>query len=126
VRGIREARVASDRAITADDAYADYTGSPVNFYVTARCHDIHLLMFTCMFLGQYQPALAASEKMQRIITRNVLTVRDRPKLATMTDGYYNMKMHVLVRFGRWREIIEELLAERERGLLSVKSSIARS
>ena len=47
-----KARVASDRAITADDAYADYTGSPVNFYVTARCHDIHLLMFTCMFLGQ--------------------------------------------------------------------------
>jgi len=34
-------------------------------------------------------------------------VRDRPKLATMTEGYYNMKMHVLVRFGRWREIIEE-------------------
>ena len=106
-----KARVASDRAITADDAYTDYAGSHVNFYVTARCHDIHLLMFTCMFLGQYQPALAAAEKMQRIITRDVLTVRDRPKLATMTEGYYNMKMHVLVRFGRWREIIEEPLPD---------------
>jgi len=106
-----KARVASDKAIRADDAYADYSGSAVNFYVTARCHDIHLLMFTCMFLGQYRAALAAAEKLQSIITRDVLTVRDRPKLATMTEGYYNMKMHVLVRFGRWQEIIDEPLPD---------------
>jgi tetratricopeptide (TPR) repeat protein len=104
-----KAQIASDKAIAADDAYADYAASPVNFYVTARCHDIHLWMFACMFLGQYRPALAAAEKLQRIITREVLTVRDRPKLATMTEGYYNMRMHVLVRFGRWREIIAEPL-----------------
>ena len=36
-------------------------------------------------------------------------MKDRPKLATMTEGYYAMKMHVLVRFGRWHEIIEEPL-----------------
>jgi tetratricopeptide (TPR) repeat protein len=101
-----KARIVSDKAIAADDAYAAYAADPVNFYVTARCHDIHLLMFTCMFLGQYQPALAAAEKMQRVITRDILTVPDRPKLATMTEGYYNMKMHVLVRFGRWQEIID--------------------
>src|ERR1700734_3990243 len=92
-----KARIASDKAIAADDAYAEYDGSPVNFYVTARCHDIHLLMFDCMFLGQYRPALAAAEKPQGIITPEVLTVRYRPKLATMTEGYWNMKMHVLVR-----------------------------
>jgi hypothetical protein len=66
----------------------------VNFYVTARCHDIHLLMFTCMFLGQYQPALAAAEKMQRIITRDVLTVRDRPKLGcrrVRASSFYTVK-----------------------------------
>jgi tetratricopeptide (TPR) repeat protein len=106
-----KARIASDKAIAADDAYAAYSTSPVNFYVTARCHDIHLLMFTCMFLGRYRPALAAAEKLQRIITREVLTVHDRPKLATMTEGYWNMKMHVLVRFGRWQEIIDEPLPD---------------
>jgi tetratricopeptide (TPR) repeat protein len=104
-----KALVASDKAIAADDAYARYSADPVNFYVTARCHDIHLMMFACMFLGQYHKALAAAEKMQRIITRDILTVQDRPKLATMTEGYYNMKMHVLVRFGRWQEIIDEPL-----------------
>ena len=104
------ARTASDRAIEADDLYAAYAGS-MNFYVTARCHDIHLLMFACMFLGQYKPALAAAEKMQRILTRDILTVRDRPKLAMTTEGYYAMKMHVLVRFGRWQDILDEPLPD---------------
>jgi len=34
-------------------------------------------------------------------------MKDRPKLVTMTEGYYAMKMHVLVPFGRWHDIIEE-------------------
>ena len=89
---------------------AEYAGS-MNFYVTARCHDIHLLMFTCMFLGQYGPALAAAEKIQRILTRDIIGVRNRPKLAMTTEGYYAMKMHVLVRFGRWHEIIREPLPD---------------
>ena len=100
------AREVSEHSVEADDRYAAYAGSN-NFYVTARCHDLHLLMFACMFLGQFKPALAAAEKMQAILTENILRVRGRPKLATTTEGYYSTKMHVLVRFGRWREIIEQ-------------------
>lgn len=101
-----QAKLASERAIAADDIYADYAGS-LNFYITARCHDIHLMMFTCMFLGQYAPAIDAANMMQRILTRDILAVKGRPKLAMTTEGYFSMKMHVLVRFGRWQEIIEE-------------------
>jgi tetratricopeptide (TPR) repeat protein len=101
-----KAKAASEKAIRADDLYADFAGS-LNFYVTARCHDLHLMMFTCMFLGQYAPALAAAEKVQKMLTSDILGVRDRPKLAMTTEGYYSMKMHVLVRFGRWQEIIDE-------------------
>jgi hypothetical protein len=41
------------------------------------------------------------------MTEDILTMKDRPKLVAMTEGYYAMKMHVLVRFGRWHEIIAE-------------------
>jgi hypothetical protein len=34
VRDYEKARIASDKAIRADDLYAEYTGSSVNFYVT--------------------------------------------------------------------------------------------
>ena len=101
-----KAKAASEKAIRADDIYAEFAGS-LNFYITARCHDLHLMMFTCMFLGQYSPAIAAARKVQEILTADILGVRDRPKLAMTTEGYYSMKMHVLVRFGRWQEIIDE-------------------
>ena len=101
-----KARIVSEQAIRSDDMYADYAGSR-NFYVTARGHDLHLMMHTCMFLGQYTPALAAAEKIRAIMTEDILTMKDRPKLMMMTEAYYGMKMHVLVRFGRWREIIAE-------------------
>ena len=101
-----KAKLASEKAIAADNMYADYAGS-FNFYVTARCHDIHLMMFTCMFLGQYRPALEAAEMMQRTLPREILAVKGRPKLAFTTEAYYSMKMHVLVRFGQWQAIIDE-------------------
>lgn len=101
-----KARIASEKAIRADDMYAAFAGS-FNFYITARCHDLHLMMFACMFLGQYSSAIAAAEKVRKILTIDILGVSDRPKLAMTTEGYYSMKMHVLVRFGRWQEIIDE-------------------
>ncbi len=100
------ARAASHKAIAADDKYAEHQPG-IGFYLTARCHDIHLLMSVCMFLGQYRPALAAAQKLRSLVTREVVAVQGRPKLATMTEGYYSMHVHVLVRFGRWHDIIAE-------------------
>ena len=99
-----EAKAVSVRAIEADDKYAAYDDS-LGFYITARAHDLHLLMSVCMFLGQYGPALAAADKMQRLLTRDVVSVQGRPKLAMMSEGYVSMRMHVLVRFGRWLDIL---------------------
>ena len=101
-----KAVLASEKAIAADHMYADYAGS-FNFYVTARCHDLHLMMFTCMFLGQYGKALEAANTIRRILPREILAIQGRPKLAYMTEAYYSMKMHVLVRFGQWQSIIDE-------------------
>jgi len=100
-----KAKIASEKAITADNKYVDYAG-PFNFYTSARCHDLHLMMYTCMFLGQYKPAIAAAEQMCNTLTKEVLSVPDRPQLAITMEGYYSMKMHVLVRFGRWEDIVE--------------------
>src|SRR5579863_6552316 len=102
----QKAVLASEKAITADNVYADYAGS-FNFYVTARCHDLHLMMFTCMFLGQYKGALEAANTIRRILPREILAIQGRPKIAYMTEAYYAMKMHVLVRFGRWQDILDE-------------------
>jgi tetratricopeptide (TPR) repeat protein len=105
-----EAKEASEKAILADRKYLEYAG-PYNFYTTARCHDLHLMMYTCMFLGQFQPAMQAAEEMCGTLTREVLSVQDRPQLAVTMEGYYSMKMHVLVRFGRWQDIVDAPMPE---------------
>lgn len=99
-----KAKQASERAIRADDMYVDYAGA-FNFYTTARCHDLHLMMYTCMFLGQFKPAIAAAEQMCATLSKEVLSVNGRPQLAITMEGYYSMKMHVMVRFGRWQDIV---------------------
>ena len=99
-----KAKIASEKAIRADDVYVDYAGA-FNFYTTARCHDLHLMMYACMFLGQFKPAMAAAEQMCTTLSKEVLSVKGRPQLAITMEGYYSMKMHVLVRFGRWQEIV---------------------
>jgi tetratricopeptide (TPR) repeat protein len=100
-----KAKIASEHAIRADDMYVDYAG-PFNFYTTARCHNLHLMMYTCMFLGQFAPALAAADQLCDTLNSEVLGVKGRPQLATTLEGYFSMKMHVLVRFGRWQDIID--------------------
>ena len=100
------AKRASEKAIKADDIYVEYAGA-YNFYTTARAHDLHLMMFTCMFLGQYYPAIKAAESICETISEALLRIQDRPHMVVTMEGYYSMKMHVYVRFGRWQEILQQ-------------------
>ncbi len=105
----RDAVEASHKAIEADNKYLAYAG-PHNFYTTSRCHDLHLMMYAGMFLGRYQPAIEAANAMTRTLTPDVLN-GEKPHMVMTMEGYYSMKMHVLVRFGKWREILEEAFPE---------------
>jgi tetratricopeptide (TPR) repeat protein len=104
------ARIASAHAIRADDSYADYAGA-LNFYTAARCHDLHFMCYTCMFLGQYGPALHAANKLASTITKDVLSLSGRPKLLMTLEAYHAMRLHVMVRFGRWQEITDDPLPD---------------
>jgi tetratricopeptide (TPR) repeat protein len=105
-----KAKVASEKAVRANDMYLAYADAPT-YYLLGCCHDLHLMMFTCMFLGQYAPALWAADKVRSLVTRNVVSIPDRPKLTQTVEGYHAMKSHVLVRFGRWQEIVDEPMAD---------------
>lgn len=105
-----KAKAASQRAVRANDLYLDYAPEPT-YYLLGCCHDLHLMMFTCMFLGQSEAALWAADKVRRLVTRQVVSLPDRPKLTQTVEGYHAMKSHVLVRFGRWHDILAEPMNE---------------
>ncbi|MBB6407799.1 hypothetical protein [Mesorhizobium sangaii] len=105
-----KAKLASEKAVRANDLYLAYADEPT-YYLLGCCHDLHLMMFTCMLLGQHRPAHWAADKVRSLVTRDVVSLPDRPKLTQTVEGYHAMKSHVEVRFGRWQEIIDEPLSQ---------------
>jgi tetratricopeptide (TPR) repeat protein len=106
----QKARSASTRAISANDMYLAYAGA-LTPYTTACAHDLLLTMHACMLMGRYEDSLRAADKLRSMLTKEVLSVRGRPKFSTSLEGYYSMTVHVMVRFGRWQEIIDAPLPD---------------
>jgi tetratricopeptide (TPR) repeat protein len=98
---------ANELAIEADRKYVDREG-PYNFYTLSRCHDYHFKLYAAMFLGQFRPALAAAEEIVATVPEALLR-QATPPMADRVEGFVPMKAHVLVRFGRWHDILEEPL-----------------
>ena len=92
----------SERAVRADDKYLAFAGDQ-NFYTTARCHDLHLLMYAAMFLGQWGRAIYAADRLNVMATPELIST-SAPFMASILDGYAAMRAHVFVRFGRWAEL----------------------
>jgi len=101
----REVVVSNERAIAADRKFLDREG-PLNFYSLYRCHNYHFKLYGAMFLGQLEPALAAAAEMIATLPEELLQT-EVPPMADWLEGFVPMKLHVLIRFGRWQEIIDE-------------------
>jgi tetratricopeptide (TPR) repeat protein len=101
--------VTNEKAIAADRKFLGHEG-PLNFYSLYRCHDYHFKLYGAMFLGQLGPALEAAEEMIANLPEELLQV-ESPPMADWLEGFVPMKMHVLVRFGRWQDIVDEPLPE---------------
>ena len=99
----------SKKAIIADDQYVDFAGQN-NFYTTSRCHDLHMMMYASMFAGQFEPAIQAAHTLRNTLSSDLLS-EERPHMATTLEGYHSTIMHVLVRFGKWQQILETHLPD---------------
>lgn len=92
-------------AIEADMLFLEREG-PINFYSLYRSHNFHFKVYGAMFLGQYSAALEAAEAMNGTLPEEVLRT-ETPPMADWLEGFVAIKQHVLVRFGKWNEIIAQ-------------------
>ncbi len=88
-------------AILADRKFLQRAGAE-NFYSVYRCHNYHFKIYGAMFLGQPGPALDAAEELIETLPEDLL----RP-LADWFEAFIPMKQHVLIRFGRWQDILAQ-------------------
>ncbi|MGF1501441.1 MAG: hypothetical protein ACFBSD_06460 [Paracoccaceae bacterium] len=97
----------NQRAVEADRTWYRANGA-ANIYTGYRLHNYHFVIYGALFLGRYAPAIAAAEEMPTTVPEEVLRVTS-PPMADFLESYLSMKPHVLIRFGRWREILAEPL-----------------
>ena len=105
----RDALHWNQKGIEADLKIAERQGR-MNFYTAYRVHNYHFAIYAAMFLGQYEPAIAAAQEMIHEIPVELLKL-ESPPMADFLESYISMKTHVQIRFGRWRDIIAEPLPQ---------------
>jgi tetratricopeptide (TPR) repeat protein len=103
----RDVLVYNEKAIAVDRKYLAREGA-MNVYSLYRTHNHHFAIYGAMFLGQYTPALKAAQELIDTTPEELLRIPS-PPMADFIEGYLPMKQHVLVRFGKWREIIDQEL-----------------
>jgi tetratricopeptide (TPR) repeat protein len=95
---------ANDKAIAADQRYFEREG-PMHFYALYRAHNFHFKLYGAMFQGHLEAALDAASGLERILPEELLRVPS-PPMADWLESFVPMRMHVLIRFGRWQDILD--------------------
>ncbi len=95
---------ANQDAIVADEVFFAREGVN-NFYTLYRMHDYHFRVYCAMFAGQSNPALESVAKLVEAMPESVLRL-ESPPMADWLEGFVGMRIHVLVRFGRWQDLID--------------------
>lgn len=99
----RQAIASNTQAIQADEKYFTNRG-PLRFYTLYRAHDYHFRLYAAMFAGQSQVALDTVKELEDSIPEELLRV-ESPPMADWLEGFMGMRVHALIRFGRWDDII---------------------
>ena len=94
-------------AVQADRRFVEREG-PLNFYSLYRAHNLHFVVYSAMFQGQSRVALQAAEELAQQLTPELLSVAS-PPMADWLEAFVPLRIHVLVRFGRWEDLIAEPL-----------------
>jgi tetratricopeptide (TPR) repeat protein len=105
----RDVVVYNQKAVVVDRKFLAREGA-MNVYALYRSHNHHFIVYGAMFLGQFEPALKAAQELIDTTPEALLRIPS-PPMADFIEGYLSMKQHVLVRFGKWREIIAQELPD---------------
>lgn len=105
----RSSVLANLAAVQADRRFVSREG-PLNFYSLYRAHDLHFIVYSAMLEGRLQIALQAADELAGQLTAELLSI-ESPPMADWLEAFVPLRTHVLVRFGRWNELIAQPLPD---------------
>jgi tetratricopeptide (TPR) repeat protein len=90
------------KAVVADKHYRQIVGPPAGLLPMYAAHNRHMLSFAALMTGQHRLALKHARAMVAEFPPKF--VKETPEIA---DGFFAVPLEVLMRFGRWDEILAE-------------------
>jgi tetratricopeptide (TPR) repeat protein len=105
----RDSVVSNLSAVQVDRRFVDREG-PLNFYSLYRAHNLHFVVYSAMFEGSSAIALQAADELSAQLTPELLAI-ESPPMADWLEAFVPLRIHVLVRFGRWDELIAQPLPD---------------
>ena len=112
----KEAIECNIAAVEADDRYVEKSGNESQFYKFYRMHNHHFVVWCAMFDGQYETALKYARKAVETLPAgdadsgvNFMLAGIIPMGAIFLESYVTMPWHVMIRFGKWDDILKEPL-----------------
>lgn len=97
-----EAVEANIKAVDAVQRYREIVGPPTGFLAIYDAHNEHMLAYAAMMTGQSALAIEHIRAMVAGLPADFLK-----EYAMVAEGFVAMPLEVLVRFGRWDEILAE-------------------
>lgn len=96
-----DAAAANEAAIAVDRAYLKIAPPP-GLYAMYYAHNLHFLAYASMMTANYEKAMGAARAMESEMPEPALR-----EFASYIEGVMPTSFHVMVRFGRWDEILSE-------------------
>jgi len=94
---------AAIRANTTTTKLFPKTASATSFFFYYIAHDYHMLIYGAILGAMEHEALSCAQNLTAHLPERLFL--DNPRITPYLEGYATMDVHVLVRFGRWREIL---------------------
>ena len=109
----KEAVDTNKKAVIVDEAYVAKSGIDNEFYKTYRLHNYHFTAWASMFDGQYTTAIQYAEGIEKQLGPEAVTFKlgGLPVGSMFLEPFASIPWHVLIRFGKWEEIINRPLKE---------------
>ncbi|KAJ2977363.1 hypothetical protein NQ176_g4416 [Zarea fungicola] len=100
----REGIKSNQDAVTSDDKFFARE-DPTVMYTVYRSHTIQVLVYAAMMAGRWEDAITAANRLPKILPPEFLSIKS-PSMADWAEFYLATDAHVLIRFGRWEEIVQ--------------------
>lgn len=106
--GNYEACVLSNQdAIRADGHFmkvSPSTAGKESFYFGYIVHNYHMAVFGCILGGFEKAAIDIASQLNDVLNEDLFS--ELPDLCAYLESYSALEVHVLIRFGRWKELLE--------------------